>query len=521
MVNKIEPRSSRPSGTTSETRSSRAESDTTFDFRGSASTRGKTKTSTPTAARSDTGQSRMKIIDVNGERKSSAARQVDTKYLSRNTDKVRIDPQTSSASGHVQRKTTPRTASVSTGESRVSRTASVAASNETAAGTATRRLGDPRTATARDTNASIVAASDLGSRRAGDIRQRREAEPRIVVNGDNNVIVQGDVTTSSSRPQIATRRLTHDLSYVRHDSHWKSHSGIYFSFSWSSSSCGRVAYLPYRYYHSWCSYPVGYYPYYGLSYYYPRYHRRYIYVSLGGYWPSWYRYRRYYWYGCHPYYWYGTNVISEPYQNVTYNTYNYYNDESQPSGYGLSGSATPYYDLGKPDPSKVDVDAPAYESAADLCFANAVELFEAENYADAVLQLREAVSISPEDIVLPFTYVQALFANGDYALAASVLREAIAQIPEDELTIYYPRGLYKDDAVLTQQIEQLKVAADTEPFDSDYQLLLGYQYLGIGELDKAHQPLIAASQSVANVSTAGKLLELAAKLEEEDLIESD
>jgi Flp pilus assembly protein TadD len=206
-------------------------------------------------------------------------------------------------------------------------------------------------------------------------------------------------------------------------------------------------------------------------------------------------------------------VITEPAQNITYNTYNYYTTEPQPSGYGLSSSATPYYELGQPDPSKVDT--PEYETAADLCFANAVDLFEAGNYDDAVLQLRDAVSMSPEDIVLPFTYAQALFANGDYALAASVLREAIAQIPDDELTIYYPRGLYKDDAVLTAQIEQLKTAAEKEPFDSDYQLLLGYQYLGIGELDKAHQPLTEAAQGVANVSTAGKLLELAAKLETE------
>jgi tetratricopeptide (TPR) repeat protein len=333
------------------------------------------------------------------------------------------------------------------------------------------------------------------------------------VNGDNNVIVQGSVTASNPRPVIASRRLTHDISHVRHHPHWESHSGFYFSFTWSNSSCGRVAYLPYRYHHSWCSYPIGYSPYYGLSYYYPGYHRRFIYVSIGGYWPSWYRYRRYYWYGCHPYYWYGPTVITEPYQNVTYNTYNYYTNEPQPSGYGLSSSPTPYYDLGKPDPDKVDT--PEYESAADLAFANAVELFEAGNYADAILQLREAVSISPEDIVLPFTYAQALFANGDYAHAASVLREAMAQIPDDELTIYYPRGLYQDEAVLTAQIEQLKVAAGKEPFDADYQLLLGYQYLGIGELDKATPPLTEAARNEANATTAGKLLELAAKLQTE------
>ena len=232
-------------------------------------------------------------------------------------------------------------------------------------------------------------------------------------------------------------------------------------------------------------------------------------MSIGGYWPSYYRYRRYYWYGCHPYYWYGTNVISEPYQNVTYNTYNYYDDDIQTSGYGPTGASQSDYSAEQP------LDEPEYESVADLCFSRAVELFEAENYGDAVLQLREAVLLSPDDVILPFTYSQALFAHGDYSHAASVLREAVAKIPEDELTVYYPRGLYEDEKVLTEQIRQLEAAVGKEPYDSDYQLLLGYQYLGSGELDKAYQPLIKAAGSVANASTAEKLLELAEKLKTE------
>jgi len=356
----------------------------------------------------------------------------------------------------------------------------------------------------------MIAASERGGDRLGRLRPRRSTESAIVVNGDNNVIVQGKVTASNPRPMISTHRLRHDISYVHHRPHWKSHSGFYFSFTWSSSSCGRVVYLPYRYRHSWCPYPVDYDCYYGLSYYYPRYHRKYIFVSVGGYWPTYYRYRRYYWYGCHPYYWYGTYVIREPYQNVTYNTYNYYTTDNMPSD-----SATPYYELGKPDPAKQMVDEPGFQTPTDLCFEHAVDLFEAENYADAVRQFREAVSLSPDDIVLPFTYSQALFANGDYSHAAGVLREAVAKIPDDELTVYYPRGLYKDEAVLTEQIKQLAAATANEPFDADYQLLLGYQYLGMGQLDKAYQPLTEASKSVANTVTAGKLLELAARLEDE------
>ena len=75
------------------------------------------------------------------------------------------------------------------------------------------------------------------------------------------------------------------------------HHGSYFSFHWSDWSCGRVILAPYD-------------DYYGISYYYPSYHRKYLFVSLGGYWPYSYRYQRYYWYGCHPYYWYGSDVVT-------------------------------------------------------------------------------------------------------------------------------------------------------------------------------------------------------------------
>jgi tetratricopeptide (TPR) repeat protein len=432
----------------------------------------------------------MKVIEVGERTQGNRTRQFSTNDLPTRINRIKTDPKTSSASRVVERKTARPSASGRDRSRRTGDRTTVTTSTERTRTAGT--LRNPRTTSVKNTDTTLVTATDLG-RRSGS-RQRRSAESRIVINGDNNVIVEGDVTSSNPRPHISTRRLCNDISYVHHRPRWKSHSGFYFSFNWSNSSCGRVAYLPYRYRHSWCSYPIGYQPYYGLSYYYPYYHRKYIYVSIGGYWPSYYRYRRYYWYGCHPYYWYGTHVITEPYQDVTYNTYNYYNADNS---------------------NEAPLDEPEFESAADLCFARAVELFEAENYADAVLQLREAVSLSPDDIILPFTYSQALFANGDYSHAASVLREAVAQIPEDELTVYYPRGLYKDEAILTEQIKQLEAAAKKEPFDSDYQLLLGYQYLGSGQLDKAQSPLTEAAGSTANTITADKLLELATKLETE------
>lgn len=498
VVRKIETRGSKAKKTTRAV--STAKSGTTYDFYGSSSNRTSRKKRTDASNNRADRPSRIKVIEVDNRSRGTSGNTV-----AKNRSSVRLDPKQSTAASvvdtkHVSRRTAGR---------RKASTSTVASGN-------TVRL-TPRTekTTTINNNTTLVTATDLSTRspalRTSPLRTRRD-EPQVVINNNNTVVVQGNTNTSYSRPHIASRRLAHDIGYVHKHRRWQSHSGIYFSFIWSNSSCGRIAYLPYRYHHSWCRYPYTYRPYYGLSYYYPRYHRKYIFVSIGGYWPTWYRYRRYYWYGCHPYYWYGPHVISEPYRNVTYNTYNYYSTE--PSGYSVTESSQTYYSDPVQDSSDVFVDEPTFQTPADLCFANAIELFEAGNYADAAAQFREAVLLSPDDIVLPFTYSQALFANGDYAHAASVLREAIAQIPDDELTIYYPRGLYKDEDLLTEQIAHLEAAAAKEPFDSDYQLLLGYQYLGIGDMDKAHQPLTEAATNTTNALTAGKLLELSAELED-------
>jgi len=349
-----------------------------------------------------------------------------------------------------------------------------------------------------------VAKPRPSSRTDRRVVRAEEYDSRIVINGNNNVIVQGDVTSRRPRPYIP-RQLWTDAVHIRRSPGWRDY-GSYFSLSFSINSCGRIAYVPYG-------------GYYGFTYYYPRYHRRYIFVSVGGWWPHEYRYRRYYWYGCHPYYWYGPTVIRE-YPTVqeynTYNTYNYYGTTAASSTENAwrypfgdeSYDASDYVNKISP------VDEPEFETAADLCFSQAVDLFTAGKYEDAAAQFREAVRISPNDIILPFTYSQALFANGDYAHAAGVLRAALAKIPEDELTIYYPRGLYKEDEALLGQIGSLVKAAEAEPFASDYELLLGYQYLGLGELEKAAGPLTRAAADPANEQAAGILMELAARLQE-------
>lgn len=360
---------------------------------------------------------------------------------------------------------------------------------------------------------------DSGIRIIGSDRDRREPRDsgsRIVINGNNNVIVTGNVSQVRPRPYIP-RKLCTSTVFIGTSPNWYDY-GSYFSFHWSSSSIGRVACLPYR-------------RHYGFSYYYPRYHRKYVFVSLGGYWPCEYRYRRYYWYGCHPHYWYGTHVIpQEPkVEYNTYNTYNYYGQTTttaaEPSGSLYDQFATDYrYPFGDTradlsglfDQKTVPADEPEYESPADLCFANAVELFADGSWEDAAIQFRDAVALSPDDLIMPFAYSQALFAVGNYAHAASVLRTAMAALPEDEITIYYPRGLYEDEGVLTAQVSALEQAIAVEPFNTDFQLLLGYHYIGLGDLDKAAEPLGEAARDPANEETAAILMELAAKLEAEE-----
>lgn len=337
-------------------------------------------------------------------------------------------------------------------------------------------------------------------------------DSKITITSEKKIAVIGDITPHRPRPYIP-RRLHPDLAIVRTSPLWVD-CGSYFSLTFSSSSYARLAYVPYR--SCW-----------GLTYYYPRYHRRYVFVSIGGWWPCEYRYIRYYWYGCHPYYWYGSTVITPAtvIEQNTYNTYNYYGTAGTNASQKTSTAwKYPFGDTNYDVSSYIEKisapDAPKYQTAADLCFDRAVNLFLAGKYGEAAAQFREAVRISPDDIILPFTYSQALFADGDYAHAAAVLRSAVAAIPDDQLTIYYPRGLYEKEETLLAQIEALEKAAQAEPFAADFHLLLGYQYIGIEKYDKAADHLKEAAKDPANQPAAQKLLDLLTQLQQPEEDES-
>jgi len=233
----------------------------------------------------------------------------------------------------------------------------------------------------------------------------------------------------------------------------------------------------------------------------PYYNRKYVFVSLGGRRPMHYRYRRYYWYGCHPDYWYGCYPVAQQIKGDTYNyyTYNYHGTD----GTEQSASADAVEGLVQ-QPDK----EPAAETMADRYFEQAVKAFEDNDYETAAERLAEAIELEGDDIILPFAYAQALFADRRYNKAAEALRLALAGVPPETQGIFYPRGLYAEDDILFEQIDTLAERADVHPADADLQLLLGYQLLGVGRIDDASGHLQQARRDPQNAPAAEILLEL-------------
>jgi len=270
-------------------------------------------------------------------------------------------------------------------------------------------------------------------------------------------------------------------------------------------------------------------PYFAFRYFYPYYHRRYVFVSLGGYWPLNYGYMRYYWYGCHPYTWYGYYPIAREVEGDTYNyyTYNYYNDggaaasESYQSTSGIQPvDHTTFADV-RERLAQEATGEPDEVSLADRYFEDAVRAFEAGDYDLAAGTFSKAIEFAPDDMILPFAYCQALFADEKYTEAAEVLRTALANVTPEKKEVFYPRGLYAKEDVLLEQIDQLAEKAERYGFDGDLQLLLGYQLLGIGEIDEAVGPLQLAGQDLRNASSATVLLELLEKIKIEKADNTD
>lgn len=267
-------------------------------------------------------------------------------------------------------------------------------------------------------------------------------------------------------------------------------------------------------------YHVGYHygPHFGVRFVWPFYHRKHVFVSIGGYWPADCHRMRYYWYGWHPYVWYGYSPIPRVVDGPdNYYTYNYY-------GYGADDAITPVdhttfadvrENMAQP-PQEPDKQGPA-----DAYFDRGVKAFELGNYQEAAEEFRIAMALDQTDTVLPFAYSQTLFSSGQYAAAADVLRLALERIDPKNTTIFYPRGLYTDEEALFKQIDVLVEKAESALDDTDLQLLMGYHLLGIGEVQSALEPLERASFDPRNRKATSVLIDLLAKVVEQQQAEAE
>jgi tetratricopeptide (TPR) repeat protein len=155
---------------------------------------------------------------------------------------------------------------------------------------------------------------------------------------------------------------------------------------------------------------------------------------------------------------------------------------------------------------------PADESQTDRYFEQGVKAFETGDYDTATAKFQDALELTPDDIVLPFAHVQALFANGEYEKAADGLRKALIKASPEKEGVFYPRGLYPDESVLQKQVEQLTRAVRLNQPDSNLELLLGYQLLGLGRYDEAVGHLQNARLNSDNSQAATALMNLLKKL---------
>ncbi|MBN2133095.1 MAG: hypothetical protein JW741_26580 [Sedimentisphaerales bacterium] len=308
--------------------------------------------------------------------------------------------------------------------------------------------------------------------------------------------LRNDPVSRLRRPHVVYHDRPHQIQHTpRH---------VYTYYDRHHRMCHRIIWPRYHYpvYYSWGPHAT-----FGCVY--PYYHRKYVFVSLGGYWPFGYSYLRYYWYGYHPYAWYGYYPVPREasYDTQNYYTYNYYTGE-QPATY-----------TEQPVPGDMQErlqqqqGQPAEQTLADTRFEEGVKSFESGDYTTAAAKFATAIKLAPDDVILPFAHAQALFADRQYSAAAQVLRDAFKSMSPEKEGIFYPRGLYPDDDVLFAQIERLLDKLEQFGYDGDLQLLLGYHLLGIGETEYARRPLELASRDIQNAEAARTMLSLLEKME--------
>ena len=100
------------------------------------------------------------------------------------------------------------------------------------------------------------------------------------------------------------------------------------------------------------------------------------------------------------------------------------------------------------------------------------------------------------------------YSDGRYLAAVDVVRRALVNLPADQPTVFYPRGLYADEAILESQIERLRLALSQRPDDYNLSLLSGYHLMGIDRPEEARTYLARAALDQHNKHAAGVLVGL-------------
>lgn len=141
-------------------------------------------------------------------------------------------------------------------------------------------------------------------------------------------------------------------------------------------------------------------------------------------------------------------------------------------------------------------------------------VFRLGNYEEAMKLANLAVQNYPYHPVLEFVYSQALFANGRYDKSADVLREALRKVDARTQKVIFGLEFYPDSLALHDKIEQLKKASQSDPYDGDLQLLLGYHLAVMGRYDQSKEALVKAKGDYVNKPTAAMLERVLANTED-------
>ncbi len=217
--------------------------------------------------------------------------------------------------------------------------------------------------------------------------------------------------------------------------------------------------------------------------------------------PYFYGYPYYYGYGSPYGYGYGDNYPYGYGYGDRYNTYNYY--DTSPYQYSTEGREQ-YSDSAAGQDTQT--------SPASAPFNEGVKAFRDADYKTAAAKFLESQKLKPQDKILPFAYTQAILAQGDYTAAAAALRDAVSKVNTETEGVFYPRGMYSSEEVLQRQLDNLSLAADTNPQNADLQLLVGYNKLGMGDIDKAEAALKPIVNDNINGPAAGALLKVVDKV---------